>query len=321
MSRSGLPALAHLLLLLGPQLARAQISAAAPAGGIDIGGDASVAITRVAIRVTTREVEWSYVLVNRSDALTTREVRLPLPDRWFDPADGTHAHDFEVRAWVGERKLVLYPHHAAVTDHGDVTAALHEAGLTPESFAEADGVVRPDGVMDDSAGSREVAALPAEKREQLLKLGALCDEGTRPPSPCWKVKTTYRWQQQFPPDTPVRIRIRYASLRGYEHLSEGSALKDSCADARTVAAVRAMAARQAGDAVWHELLLAGPGMRQGTIPDFELTVERPQGALTSFCWPGKIERRANGVFRVRARDYAPPGKLSVAFFGSWDVLE
>ena len=147
-----------------------------------------------------------------------------------------------------------------------------------------------------------------------------CDEGDQP-VPCWTVKTTYRRQQQFPPGIPVAIRIRYASSRGYERFSGGSILKNSCADERTITTVRSKAPSDGGDAVWHELPLASVAKRQGKIPEFELTVERPEGVLTSFCWPGPVEKRAKGVFQARVRDFVPNDKLIAAFFGPWTLLE
>ncbi len=114
---------------------------------------------------------------------------------------------------------------------------------------------------------------------------------------------------------------RFGAAGGREHFSEGSTLRDSCADERMASAVHtatkmAKAARNdegrgEANAVWDELLLAPVKSRQPSIPEFELVVERPEKVMTSFCWSGPAEK-VGRTLRATAKDFVPPDKLITA---------
>jgi hypothetical protein len=312
---TGVTLLALHIVLLSPAPALPQSEDAMPSGGLDIDGDASVLVKRLVLRVRPQVVEWLYTVENRDVTAATREVRLRLPDLSFDPAYFTHAHDFQAKLWVNDRPLQLPSPHRAVVEGGDVTQALLDAGLAPQSFAHMGDTRSPRGEDD----SPELRALPAAQRDRLVALGALC-EGFYGPgvlAPCWTLETVYRWRQPFPPRTPVVIRVAYRAKFGWRRLDGPKPPSSFCADDATAAAATARRGDvRPAEAIWHELLLGSLRARQKILPEFELVVEQPVGTLATVCWRTRVEKGASGELNARARDWAPPDVLKVAFIGA-----
>lgn len=72
---------------------------------------------------------------------------------------------------------------------------------------------------------------------------------------------------------------------------------------------------------WVNYILRTANNWQRPIRDFELTVERPEGWFTSFCWDGPVEKISPTTFRARAKDFVPQRDLAVYFFEPPDFHE
>jgi hypothetical protein len=187
-------------------------------------------------------------------------------------------------------------------------------------------------------------ALPHDKWQELIALGlAETDEyGTTPDGktqphlePRWTLKTTYYWQQTFPPGQEITIQHQYKpSLGGSVGTEVGEAAytdpqlaadqKKRLADYTakycmdpgfTAAAKQAQAAAKAKKGILGEqrldyILTTGANWA-GPIADFTLTVDKGKpDNLISFCGTG-VKKLSPTQFQVHYTNFTPTSELAI----------
>jgi hypothetical protein len=282
--------------------------------------------------VSTGQIRVTYHFFNTSDQPVTNIVAFPLPDITVDSPDwnvsvpteepvnflafATQANGQPVATQVEQKALAMGV---------DRTAMLQSLGipLAPQLKATYDAL----------------DALPKDKWQELIDLGmAETDEyGTTADGkmtahlePRWTLKTTYYWQQTFPPKADLVIEHQYkpsvgASVGteiGYPQpaAEQKAEIADYtakyCIDASFIAAATNayQKAKQAkgilGEKRIDYILKTGANWA-GPIADFTLTIDKGDpNNLLSFCGTG-VKKLSPTQFQVHYTNYEPTTDLAV----------
>jgi Domain of unknown function (DUF4424) len=329
-SRRGLTAAAAALVsMLAAAPAFANDSTAELAtGGLVFVKNPNVTMRSEDLFVSTAQIRVTYRFYNNSGQKVTDLVAFPMPDITFDNPDANIAIPTEDP--VNFLGFTTTADGAPVTTQVEQKAFAH--GVDQTALLKSLGIpLAPQSPATDKA----LDALPKDKWQQLISLGlAEIDEyGTIPNQPMqqhleprWTLKTTYYWQQSFPPHQEVVIAHQYkpsvgssaASLIGTSLAKDdrGYATK-YCIDASFVTAATRLqlAAKQNPNRYVTErridyILKTGANW-DGPIAGFTLTVDKGSPAnLVSFCGTG-VRKVSPTRFQVHYADFTPTADLGV----------
>jgi hypothetical protein len=310
------------------------------AGGLEFVRNPDVEMRSEQLFVSPRQVRVTYHFFNTTDQAVTNLVAFPMPDITVDNPD-----------WN-----VVVPTEDPVNFLAFSTQANGQPVATQvEQKASAMGVERTEllkslGVPlapQLKATYDALDALPKDKWQQLIELGMAetYEYGTTSDGkmqqhlePRWTLRTTYYWQQTFPPKQELVIEHQYkpsvgASVGtqvGYKPVKNdpqfAAELKKQldgytakyCMDASFVAAAATaqQKAKQSGkDTLLGEkridyILKTGANW-DGPIKDFTLTVDKIEpDALLSFCGTG-VKKLSPTQFQVHYTGYDPTSDLAI----------
>jgi hypothetical protein len=320
-------AVAVLCMLAAPALAN-DSTAELGTGGLDFVQNDKVEMRSEQLFVSTAQIRVTYHFFNKSDQAVSSLVAFPMPDITIadqdtniavpteDPVNllgfSTQANGQPVQTQV-EQKAV-----AKGIDRTEMIKAL-SVPLAPQLKATYDAL----------------DALPKEKWQNLVDLGIaeIVEYGTTADmkmqqhlEPRWTLKTTYYWQQNFPPQQELVIEHQYKPSVGssagsivgspYSHDLRDYTAK-YCMDAGFVAAAtRAQqAAAKAKNSYVSEqridyILKTGANWA-GPIADFTLTVDKGKpDNLISFCGNG-VKKLSPTQFQVHYTNFTPTSDLAI----------
>ena len=302
-------------------------SAELATGGLVLTKNTDVAMRSEDLYVSTKEIRVSYRFYNGSAAPVTTLVAFPMPDI-------TVAGPDEIITLPTENPDNLLDFETRV-DGQPVTTSLEQVVLK-DGVDRTDVLLRLEVPLAPHLASTSAALdrLPRSAWDELLGLRLVeieeYDVGKgmeKHLTPRWTLKTTYSWQQTFPPGAEVAIEHRYKpSVGGSAQTSIGNrdAMQEAwfadyrskyCMDADFIA--DAEAARKPGDfsAPFSEerisYILTTGGNWKGAIGTFRLFVDKGDpSSLVSFCGEG-VKKISTTEFAMEKADFAPKSDLHV----------
>ena len=326
------------VLASAPALAN-DTTAELASGGLEFVRNPVVEMRSEQLFVSSQQVRVTYHFFNTSDQPVTNLVAFPLPDITVDNPDWNVSVPTEepvnflsFSTQANGQKVTTQVEQKVFAMGVDRTAMLQSLGLplAPQLKATYDAL----------------DALAKDKWQELIDLGmAETDEYGNTPDgkmtthlePRWTLKTTYYWQQTFPPKAELVIEHQYkpsigASVGtqvGYPTPTDPQSAADLkkqiaaytakyCMDASFVAAA-ARAQQQAkqinkdtllGEKRIDYILKTGANW-DGPIKDFTLTIDKGDpNNLLSFCGTG-VKKLSPTQFQVHYTNYDPTTDLAV----------
>ena len=297
-------------------------------GGLDFVQNDNVEMRSEQLFVSTEQVRVTYHFFNKSDQPVTNLVAFPMPDVTIPDQDTSIAVPtedpinllgFSTRA--NGQPVTTQVEQKVFAKGLDRTPMLQGLGipLAPQLKATYDAL----------------DALPKDKWQPLIDLGIaeVVEYGNTPDGkmqqhlePRWTLKTTYYWQQTFPPQQELVIEHQYkpsvgstaGTGIGNSQIPDAHGYKDTyCMDPGFVAAVAR--AQQAAQKVKNayiseqrgDYILKTGANWAGPIADFTLTVDKGKpDNLISFCGTG-VKKLSPTQFQVHYTDFTPKADLAV----------
>jgi hypothetical protein len=325
--RVGVGAFAALALFTAPALAN-DSSAELATGGLAFVQNPNVTMRSEQLFLSMDEVRVTYHFMNNSDQPVTNLVAFPLPDITIA--------DQNTNIAVPTEEPVNFVAFATTTDGQKVTTEVEQKafvnGVEQTEFLRQLGIPLAPQLQSTY---KALDALPKDKWQSLIDrgLGEIVEYGNTPDlkmqqhlEPRWTLKTTYFWQQTFPPHRDLVIEHRYKPSVGSSAGTEvgnpksadgtGDYAKKYCMDSGFVAsATRAYAAAQHAKGILAEhrldYILSTGANWAGPIADFTLTIDKGDPAnLISFCGNG-VKKMSPTEFQVHYTDYTPKSDLAV----------
>lgn len=312
------------LLAGGGPAAANDAAASIAAGGIVLREERHVSMRKEQLSIALGRVTVEYEFVNESSSDVTTEVAFPVPEYRFQfDSLGGPIDLGGFRAWVDGREIRVARLVRALANGVDHAPVLRGLGIDVERHGNYDPT-------DWSAPGRpnQIRALSRTDFDRLVSLGLIEAASPAPGWPRWKVAITWHWNQTFPAGKVVRVRHEYtpaAGFRGYWSAASlrslGADFPEACVDAATMRTLQrklsdptASGSRSESVVVsWVNYVLTTANTWKTPIEQFELVVERPERALVSFCWDGKVEKMSPTRFRAMAKDFVPTAELTVLF--------
>jgi hypothetical protein len=321
------------LALVAPALAN-DTTAELDTGGLVFVQNPSVQMRSEQLSITLNQIQVTYHFANTGAQPVINLVAFPLPDITVDNPDWNVAVptddpvNFLAFTTTANGQPVTTKVEQKVFAQGiDQTALLQQLGipLAPQLQAT-------DKALD---------ALPKDKWQQLIDLGlaAIDEYGDTPDmkmqqhlEPRWTLKTTYYWQQTFPPGQETIIQHQYkpsvgdsvGTIVGDPQLAADPDLAKQLAAYKTkycmdssflAAATKAyQKAQQAngnlGERRIDYVLKTGANWA-GPIADFTLTIDKGDpNSLVSFCGNG-VKKLSPTQFQVHYTNFTPAADLAI----------
>lgn len=294
-------------------------SAELGAGGIQLVPNWDIVVDREDLYVSPDLVGVRYVFRNTTKEPIRLLVAFPLPD-----VDLTEL--FEVPIDIPS------PEHANFVDF-EVVVNGAPVAVQVEQRASAQGIDRTDllnslsiplNPFSDKAYAALAAVDPSTSAE-LKRIGVGHSyEPHDPLIPAWSVKTTFYWEQDFPPMAETIIEHRYTPVVGqgffgtyiFDKDDPEGYVTDYCIDTSTESAIRKRINQYGGDyLIEHRLsyILTTARNWQGPIGEFRLVIDKKDpNWLVSLCLSG-LKKIAPTQFEYTAKDYVPEKDLRVLF--------
>lgn len=316
------------LAVAGPAFAN-DSTAELGTGGLDFVQNENVEMRSEELFVSTDQIRVTYHFFNKSDQAVTNLVAFPMPDVTIADQDTSIAVPTEdpvnflaFSTQANGQPVTTQVEQKAFAKGIDRTAMLQQLGipLAPQLKTTYDAL----------------DALPREKWQPLVDLGIaeIAEYGTTADmkmqqhlEPRWTLKTTYYWQQTFPPQQELVIAHQYkpsvgssaGSIVGSPYPQDLSDYKAKyCMDAGFISA--ATRAQQATTKAKNnsyvseqrvDYILKTGANWAGSIADFTLTVDKGKpDNLISFCATG-VKKLSPTQFQVHYNDFTPKADLAV----------
>ncbi len=293
-------------------------------GGIRLRKEKSVAMVKERLTISKDRVRVEYEFRNDTDKDVVTEIAFPIPDYEYPGEDPGGERDFkDFRVWVDGKPRRFGTEARAFLKGTEVTADLQALKVPIESFG---GFCHWD--LDVRKNEYVVDRLSEPDKQKLVSKGILNPANKDDPgwsfSPTWTAKVTYHWTQRFYAKSVTKIAHEYTPVAGFGMVIPAN-LKtehpDACADDGLIKSLQAGALRREATkpesgqyvkAAWVKYILTTANTWKTPIRDFELRIERPEGARVSFCWDGPVEK-AGTVLRAQRSDFSPSKELTVYF--------
>lgn len=326
MKKSALAALLAAVLAL-PALAN-DSTAELAAGGLVLTRTDAIEMRSEDLFISEEAVQVRYVFVNTSGAPVTTRVAFPMPDIGGEdffysdtaiPNREDPANLLDFRTTVNGKPAAMAVEQRALVKGVDHTAWLRRHGI-------------PLALHMDGATAR-LDALPKAVKDEGLALGLFNPEEydagkgwERHLNPAWILKTTFHWEQTFPPGVEMVVEHRYRPAVGgsvgtmigapnFQTYENWPAERDRyCIDSSFLAAVeRAKKGREYPPYTETRIayVLKTGGNWAGPIGDFRLVVDKGSAAnLVSFCASG-VKKIGPTRFEVRKTNWRPDRDLFI----------
>jgi hypothetical protein len=277
--------------------------------------------------ISPQQIKVRYVFFNSSDKPVTSLIAFPMPDIVVRSTDENIAYPTD------DPENLLNFH--TVVDGKPVAAKLEQkvfaADIDRTEFLRGLGIPLAPQLQ---ATNEALDRLPQATQDELIKLGLAeameYDSGDgmrRHLEARWTLKTTYYWEQTFPPQAELVIEHNYQPSVGASvqtSLGQDWARKNGrypdyekyCTDRDFVSTVeRATKAAKAGAIPFSEqridYILSTGANWSGPIGDFRLVIDKGDPSnLVSFCGEG-VKKIAPTQFEMRKSDFVPDGDLNV----------
>jgi hypothetical protein len=297
-------------------------------GGLDFVANPDVEMRSEQLFVSTERIQVTYRFFNKSDRPVTNLVAFPVPDITIEGPDDNIAVPTEdpvnilgFTTTASGQKVIAQVEQKVFAKGVERTAVLRQLGipLAPQLKATYDALDR----------------LPKTQWQGLIDMGLadINEYGTNPNGvmdkhlePRWTLKTTYYWQQTFPPHQELVIEHRYKPSVGSTAGSivgspYGGDLRPYttkyCMDPGFVtAATRAQQAAASRKNAYVterriDYILKTGANWAGPIADFTLTVDKGKpDNLVSFCATG-VQKISPTQFQVHYTDFTPTADLAI----------
>ncbi len=316
-------------LAAGCALARANDSIAELAtGGLTFVTTPDIEMRSEDLFISLEQIKVRYVFFNSSDQPVTALVAFPMPDIVVDGPDQNIAYPSD------DPENFLDFH--TVVDGKPVAAKVEQkvlaAGIDRTDFLRGLGIPLAPHLP---AANEALDKLPAETQAELVRLGLAeiteydVGDGMRKHHEArWTLKTTYYWEQTFPPQAELVIEHSYqpsvgasvSTSLGQDWAKENGGYPEYeskyCTEKSFIAAVeRATKAAGEGAIAFTEqridyILKTGANWN-GPIKDFRLVIDKGKPSnLVSFCGEG-VKKIAPTQFEMRKADFVPTADLNV----------
>ena len=286
-------------------------TAALGTGGLNLVRNQEVDLLSEDLRVGRDEIRVTYHFRNSADHAVTYLVAFPLP-----AVDTTTPE--EANFVLPDPEKDNFVDFAVTVDGAPVTPSI-------DAHAFALGVDRTDVLKDHHVSLNPVAAevdkLPKDDQLALNRVGLVLIDPYNVQA-AWVLRTTFYWEQTFPPGKEIVVEHRYKPVVGQSFFGKESLGLDSyktkyCADRDFLAAAQTKLAERAGsqnpyleeDRVGYILTTANNWA--SPIKSFRLVVDKGEAdALVSFCGDG-VKKISPTEFEMTARDFTPEHELEV----------
>lgn len=288
------------------------------AGGLVLTRTDAIEMASEDLFVSQDEVRVRYRFVNTSGKDVTTRVAFPMPD--IGGEDFLHRDtaipDREAPANILDFSTLVdgQPVKMEVEQKAVVNGVDHSAWLTRRGI--------PLGVHLAGVDAK-LAALSRADKAEAEKLGLVTPDELQP---AWILKTTFHWEQTFPPGRPLAVEHRYrpaaggsvgtmVGAPGFAGYPEWAETRDRyCIDTAFIAAV----GRVKGKAEYPPFtetriayVLKTGGNWAKPIGDFRMVIDKgdPKN-LVSFC-ASDVRKISPTRFEVRKTNWTPPRDLDV----------
>lgn len=319
-------------LLGAPALAN-DSSAELAAGGLVLKQDQSIEMKSEDLVISMEEIRVRYVFHNTAPEDVTTLVAFPMPDISTESESDAAVPTDDPENLLGFSTKV----------DGEVVKARVEQkalfkGLDRTAYLKALGVpLTPH--LDPARAALD--RLPRAKQDAIVRLGLAdvmeYDAGKgmeRHLEPCWTLKTTYYWQQNFPAGRDLVVEHRYLPSVGntagtmigspvFEGAERRRIIAKYCIDENFLAAATKVAKASPGSGAPFleqriDYILKTGGNWKKPIGDFRLTIDKGRpGNLLSFCATG-VKKVGPTRFEVRKSNWRPDRDLSILILTRWD---
>jgi hypothetical protein len=291
-------------------------TAALGAGGLNLVRNQEIDLLSEDLHISADEVRVTYRFRNGADHAVTYLVAFPLPvidastpeEASFvlpDPGSDNFV-DFAVTV-DGKPVTPAIDQHAFAlgVDRSDVLRA-HHIPLDPVA----------DGVAE------AIARLPAAAQGELNRLGLTFVDPLNVQA-AWVLRTTFYWEETFPPGREVVVEHRYKpvvgrSLFGPDKLADAGIRARYCLDPGFLAAARGDLDRRAGSENPYleeeriSYILTTANNWASPIRSFRAVVDTGEAdALAGFCGAGTVRRISPTEVEMTATDFTPEHELEV----------
>ena len=285
------------------------------AGGLNLVRNEEVDLLSEDLRIARDAVRVTYHFRNHADHAVTYLVAFPLP---------------AVDASTPEEANFVLPDRGN-DNFVDFTVTVDGKPVTPDidQHAFALGVDRTEVLKAHHLGLNPVAddiddtlaKLPKDEQLALNRLGLVLIDPDNVQA-AWVLRTTFYWEQTFPPGREIVVEHRYKpvvgnSFFGKESLVNGTYATKYCVDDAFARAARAKLDKRAGAANPYleedriSYVLTTANNWASPIKSFRLVVDKGDpDALVSFCGSG-VKKIAPTTFEMSATDFTPERELEV----------
>ncbi len=284
------------------------------AGGLKLRKENSVLMKKERLSISRSLVRVEYEFRNTTNESAVSEVAFPIPPYKYVFDD--MSRDFaDFKAWIDGKPVNVEKEVRAIVNKRDVTDDLRQAGIKIETF----------GDYDASTGTDQFKGLKPDIRKKLVSIGIVKEHKDKKGkvvdhSPLWEVSIKYHWQQEFPPQTIVRVKHEYKPVSGYggsDVKTFKKYFKDTCIDQKTYSELKRREADSYFNISWVSYILTTANTWQTPLEDFELIVDGKKGDLISFCWDGTVEKVGPEKLRAQVKNFIPKKELKVFFYSSF----
>ncbi len=265
--------------------------------------------------VSMKEIKVRYHFLNQSDKAVVTQIAFPMPDIPYG------VDDFNFAIPTDDPQNILG--FTTAVDGRPVVASV-------EQKAFLGGVDRTDdlrrlGIPIAPGPSQKLDYVSQQTWNDLIQLRLIQDAPKGDLQPRWTLKTTYYWQQVFPPHQEVVIDHRYLPSVGSVvpmsasdlirqplnlQIDQSRGLNRYCIDKSFLAAIAKPA-----NTMWeqHSLqyILATGANWSGPIKNFRLVVDKESpDNLVSFCAQG-VKKIAPTQFEISVSQFVPTSNLDI----------
>jgi Domain of unknown function (DUF4424) len=277
-----------------------------PAGGIEFKKENNISIENEYLFISKNKIEVSYVFKNHSDSDITTIVAFPVPEYDFNDVlteihDDVAFRDFTVA--VNSKNVNYNEDVRAVFNGKDVSKMLQDMNVAVNDYGGYE--------LED------IFARTNEKgKRKLSELGMLSSHGY----PAWKISRKYYWDQIFPANKFINIKISYTPQYGWDgSAAEGDMFKfgyykeAACIDSSSE---KWFSKHKYISVAWVSYILTTANNWQGPIKDFHLILEKSKGELMSLCFDYPITKTGPTRFESHVKDFVPEKDLTVYYFSN-----
>lgn len=312
------------------------------AGGIEFKKTKDISMEKEVLTISRKLIRVEYEFLNTTSKPIKETIVFPMPFYAFDfGCSPEHSGTLEgFKVWVNGTIQVASRTVRARLKDKDVTNRLKELGFANEDIAEYRGVEGDCG-MD----VHPPTGIFARNMDPLSKEGLVNifnQDGTNIVTPMWKTAYFYSWEQEFPPNTIIRVVHEYVPFtgrtNGLYHFADagdfksGYLVKDFCITGSTIQAGKKIQDRittgtlqiPIGGLQWETVnyILTTGANWAGPIKDFTLNLRKAsKNEIVSLCFDdGQFKKSDELTISSHIKNFMPKSDISAIFFYAPDPM-